>query len=63
MEEALAAYMEWYVEHRPHETLRGATPGEVLRGELPAAGTAAPRDARRGIRSRAAIPLTYSGDR
>ncbi len=38
MEEALAAYMQWYIEHRPHEALRGATPGEVLRGELPAAG-------------------------
>ncbi len=38
MEEALAAYMRWYIEHRPHEALRGATPGEVLRGESPAAG-------------------------
>ena len=36
--EELAAYMQWYIEHRPHSTLSGATPGEVLRGELPAAG-------------------------
>ncbi len=38
VEREVAAYVGWYVEHRPHETLGGATPGEVLRGELPAAG-------------------------
>ena len=38
--EALSAYQLCYNEHRPHERLGGATPGEVLHGELPAAGVA-----------------------
>lgn len=33
---AVARYAHWYNEHRPHASLAGATPSEVLRGERPA---------------------------
>jgi transposase InsO family protein len=36
MRTEVARYVGWYQEHRPHSSLRGATPGEVRRGERPA---------------------------
>jgi len=38
MRREIDAYIGWYLEHRPHESLGGATPAEVLQGGLPAAG-------------------------
>ena len=38
MRRQIEAYIGWYLEHRPHESLGGATPAEVLGGRLPAAG-------------------------
>jgi hypothetical protein len=32
----LAAYFDWYAEHRPHTHLRGRTPNEVYFGRRPA---------------------------
>ena len=36
MEQALASYQRWYNEHRPHASLAGCTPAEVLAGVMPA---------------------------
>jgi len=56
------AYIGWYLEHRPHESLGGATPAEVLEGRLPAARRP-PLEVRargrpaRGLRRQVTAPL------
>jgi hypothetical protein len=32
----LLLFIDWYNEHRPHMSLRGATPNEIYRRQLPA---------------------------
>ncbi len=62
MQREIEAYIGWYLEHRSHESLGGASPAEVLEGRLPAAGRP-PLEVRargrptRGLRRQVTAPL------
>jgi hypothetical protein len=54
MRRELAAYLDWYHRHRPHQALGGATPAEVIAAEVPAR-------CKRRLEPRPKVPLQRDG--